>query len=767
VGVDSNVTGRTVALLEGERRSLVSLGWDYQFLPVPETVSPEPLPVPACTDRASFVSDVTIPDNTYVSPGQSFVKTWRLRNTGTCTWNAGYALVFADGHRMGGLSSVPLRGSVGPGETVDLSVTLTAPASDGAYEGRWQLRNADGAFFGSGSDAKDVFWVRVIVGQMMPGGWRGEYYGNRSLTGAPKLTRNDPAIDFSWGRNAPTAELPQDAFSVRWTRVLMFEEGTYRFRAWADDGMRLWVDGALVIDAWKEGAAREITSDRHLSAGNHTVRVEYFEAAGEAQIQVAWEKLAQYPDWKGEYWSNRKLSGNPALARNDSAIDFQWGLSAPAAGLPADDFSARWTRTAGFDGGQYRFYAVVDDGVRVYVDDILVLDDWRDGERRGVESRDVGLSAGNHSVRVEYYERGGQALIQVWWTKVASPSYPDWKGEYWSNRKLKGNPTLTRNDPSIDFQWGSAGPAAGLPPDDFSARWSRKVTFEAGVYRFHAWTDDGIRVYVDDDLVLDEWHTSNGDQVYMVDLTLRDRQRVVVEYYERGGQALVKFWWKRIGDWPTPIPNQPPLAVNDVAITDEDTPVYINVLANDSDPDGDDLVVSDYQASGAKGATVSCTSAGACSYTPPADFSGSDTFTYTVSDGEGGTATAIVTVTINPVNDPPVAVDDVAVTDEGVAVEINVLANDSDSDSDPLVVSDYQVTSAYSGTVNCTTAGVCIYTPPTAFTGTDTFTYTASDGKGGTSSATVAVTLSPAPTPEPGQTLEQPQVPSARRGKMI
>ena len=110
---------------------------------------------------------------------------------------------------------------------------------------------------------------------------------------------------------------------------------------------------------------------------------------------------------------------------------------------------------------------------------------------------------------------------------------------------------------------------------------------------------------------------------------------------------------------------------------------------------------------------------------------------------------------------------DVAVTDESVAVEVNVLANDSDPDNDPLVVSDYQITSVYSGTVNCTTAGVCIYTPPAAFTGTDTFTYTAGDGKGGTSSATVAVTVSPAPTPEPGQTGEQPQMPSAKRGKMI
>ncbi len=117
-----------------------------------------------CTDRAGFVADVTIPDNTYMAPGEAFTKTWRLRNTGTCTWTAEYALVFDSGNIMGGPASVPLPGNVPPNATVDLSVDLVAPAANGTYRGNWKLRNADGVLFGLGASGNSPFWVQIIVG---------------------------------------------------------------------------------------------------------------------------------------------------------------------------------------------------------------------------------------------------------------------------------------------------------------------------------------------------------------------------------------------------------------------------------------------------------------------------------------------------------------------------------------------------------------------------------------------------------------------------
>jgi Ig-like domain from next to BRCA1 gene len=131
--------------------------------PVTDTpVPPTPTPTPACTDQATFITDVTIPDNTYMSPSTGFTKTWRLKNIGTCTWTTGYALVFDSGNIMSGPASQNLSGNVAPGASVDLSVVLTSPASNGTHRGNWKLRNDKGTIFGLSGGGP--FYVQIIVG---------------------------------------------------------------------------------------------------------------------------------------------------------------------------------------------------------------------------------------------------------------------------------------------------------------------------------------------------------------------------------------------------------------------------------------------------------------------------------------------------------------------------------------------------------------------------------------------------------------------------
>ncbi|MGH7961645.1 MAG: PA14 domain-containing protein, partial [Candidatus Binatia bacterium] len=119
--------------------------------------------------------------------------------------------------------------------------------------------------------------------------WRGEYFSSINLTGSP-VVREDTAINFNWGAGTPMAGLPADDFSVRWTRPLYFEAGRYRFTTESDDGVRLFVDGALVIDQWREMAAR-YSSELYLAAGTHTVRLEYFEQRGGAMAQLNWSRV--------------------------------------------------------------------------------------------------------------------------------------------------------------------------------------------------------------------------------------------------------------------------------------------------------------------------------------------------------------------------------------------------------------------------------------------------------------------------------------------
>jgi hypothetical protein len=185
--------------------------------------------------------------------------------------------------------------------------------------------------------------------------------------------------------------------------------------------------------------------------------------------------------------------------------------------------------------------------------------------------------------------------------------------------------------------------------------------------------------------------------------------------------------------------NRPPVAANDAATTNEDAAVNINVKANDSDPDSDPLTITGVT-QGTKG-VVGTNADGTVRYTPNANANGPDSFTYTVSDGRGGTATATVQVTINPVNDAPVAADDSVSTRLGTPVAISVRANDSDGDGDPLAVT--ATTQGANGTVVRNADGTVTYTPNAGFTGTDQFQYTLSDGKGGTDVGVVTVRVDP------------------------
>lgn len=98
-------------------------------------------------DDADFVTDVTIPDGTTLSPNESFTKTWRLKNVGTCSWTTSYAVVFSNGDSMSGPATQALTGNVNPGQTLDISVNLKAPSTAGNYKGYWKLRNAAGVLF--------------------------------------------------------------------------------------------------------------------------------------------------------------------------------------------------------------------------------------------------------------------------------------------------------------------------------------------------------------------------------------------------------------------------------------------------------------------------------------------------------------------------------------------------------------------------------------------------------------------------------------------
>ncbi|MDV7040500.1 cadherin-like domain-containing protein, partial [Dickeya solani] len=155
--------------------------------------------------------------------------------------------------------------------------------------------------------------------------------------------------------------------------------------------------------------------------------------------------------------------------------------------------------------------------------------------------------------------------------------------------------------------------------------------------------------------------------------------------------------------------NDAPVAGSDSATTAEDTPVTVDVLANDSDVDGNPLIVT---AATAGNGSVVINPDGTLTYTPNTNFNGTDTVTYTVSDGQGGVATGTLTITVTAVNDAPVAANDSATTAEDTPVTVDVLANDSDVDGNPLTVT---AATAGNGTVVINADGTLTYTPNANF----------------------------------------------------
>ncbi len=390
-------------------------------------------------------------------------------------------------------------------------------------------------------------------------GCTGEYFNNVSLSGAPAVVRNDPTLNFFWGENvSPAPGIGVNNYSVRWTcSVNAATAGNYSFNIVTDDGMNVLVDNNLVLWAWYDQGPSAYAATVNLNAGAHTVRVEYYNRwnAGTAQVSSSLIGGGSTGSWKGDYFNNDALAGSPTLTRYDSAINFDWGLGSPDPSIPVDHFSVRWTGTPYFAAGTWQFTTTTDDGVRLWIDNAIVIDQWRTQPATSYTAN-VTLAAGNHTVVMEYFESVMNAVAKLSYTTgfVPPPLLPTptpvpplpgptsaWYGQYYNNMTLSGSPVATRYDPVLNFNWGETViPAPGVPHEYFSAKWdSTQNLAYAGNYSVVATSDDGVRVWADGNLVIDGWFdhgpTTFTAQVYFA----AGAHTFHVEYYNRTLGAMI------------------------------------------------------------------------------------------------------------------------------------------------------------------------------------------------------------------------------------
>ncbi|HLU11347.1 MAG TPA: PA14 domain-containing protein [Oceanobacillus sp.] len=269
--------------------------------------------------------------------------------------------------------------------------------------------------------------------------WTGQYYNNPTLFGDPVVTRTDANIAFNWGIGAPADGVNADNFSVRWATDVFLNAGTYRFYALGDDKIRVTFNfGSPVIDTFNNPAVGQtVSADVNVPvSGTYHIQIDYQELTDNAYAYFSFANLATNPTgpnfgapnlpisggpWTAQYYSNTALSGDPVAIISEASPSHNWGAGAPLPSVPADNFSARWTSVQTLSGGNYVLQVRADDGVRVFVNGVLVINQF--GAATGqTYTANLNLPAGQHSFQVEYVEFGGNAFLDYQLLQPGAPT---------------------------------------------------------------------------------------------------------------------------------------------------------------------------------------------------------------------------------------------------------------------------------------------------------------------------------------------------------
>lgn len=461
------------------------------------------------------------------------------------------------------------------GQKYDITMEFFENGGDAVAELRWS----------SPSTPKAIIPQNRLYPAAAPSGTglKGDYFNNMTVTGSPVLTRTDAMVNFQWNGTSPGAPVAASNFSARWCgRVQPQYSETYTFYTNSDDGVRLWVNGVQIINNWTDHAPTENSGTIALGAGqSYTIAMEYYQGGGGSVAELRWSSPSTpkalipqarlYPagapngiGLAAQYFANDSLSGAATLSRTDGTVDFVWP-GAPASGLPSDHFSVYWSGQVQPQYSEtYTFYTHADDGVRLWVNGVLLIDDWN--AHPPVEnSGTVQLVGGQkYNLELEFFENEYGAEVQLSWSSpsqakqivpqvrlyptMAVPTGNGLKGEYYNSTNLSGAPVLTRTDSTVDFNWGTASPGAGVNADGFSVGWSGQIEVPfTDTYTFYALADDGVRLWVNGVQIIDDWGSERSGQERQgnttMSLNVGQRYDIVMETYDGGGGASARLSW--------------------------------------------------------------------------------------------------------------------------------------------------------------------------------------------------------------------------------
>jgi hypothetical protein len=519
------------------------------------------------------------------------------------------------------VNDVLVRESYSITPTDSMSVRFNIWAPDSSWAAAYSSAIAPAPAASNASYFFDIDYVRVRA--LPPGsigtgtGLRGTYHDSPDFTGA-SLTRIDPRINFDWPQS-PDPSIAPDSFSVRWEGQVQaqFSE-TYTFTTRSDDGVRLWVNGQKLVDNWTQHAPTENSGSITLVAGTkYDIRMEFYEDAFGAVAQLFWSSPSTpkriipasqlYPaayvaptptptpqvqptatpvpvggsgtGLSASYYDNVNFTG-VTVQRVDPTIGFDWGDGSPSASIAPDTFSARWTgQVQAPRSERYTFHALADDGVRVWINGVKIIDAWTD-QPPTEYSGSVDMVAGTrYDIVVEYYESLFGAVARLRWSSPSTPKaivpasqlYPGavapptaiptptptatpsrgvtgtgtgLSATYYDAPNFTGA-SLARVDPTVDFEWDNGSPNASIAPDSFSVRWEGQVQAQfSETYTFTTRSDDGVRLWVNGQKLVDNWtiHAPTDDSG-SITLVAGAKYDIRMEFYEDAFGAVAQLFW--------------------------------------------------------------------------------------------------------------------------------------------------------------------------------------------------------------------------------
>ena len=376
----------------------------------------------------------------------------------------------------------------------------------------------------------------ITVTVNTPGGQTGtgltaQYFNNKTLTGSPVVNGIDPTIDFMWPA-APASGVSSDNFSVRWAGKLQPDYSqVYTFYVKADDGERLYINGNLVTNDFTDHASREKSGTVSMVAGQqYDIVLEFYDACCAADVKLSWSSTSvpkqvipqinlypvgapinllptvslATPSTGSAYLAPANINLSAVASDLDGSItkvDFYQGTTLLYSDLSAP-YSYDW---AGVDPGSYSLSAIATDN--------------------------LGASTTSTLVAVVVNSGGG-------------PIGTGLTAQFFNNKTLAGSPVVTRVDATVDFTWPAA-PTTGVTPDNFSARWSGKIQSDySQVFTFYVKSDDGERLYVNGNLVTNDFvdHASR-ERSGTVSMVAGQQYDIVLEFYDACCAADVKLSW--------------------------------------------------------------------------------------------------------------------------------------------------------------------------------------------------------------------------------